>query len=312
LDAAVDGDWSGALRRGDFEAAWRISDRSLRDYCASGAVKHGGERHQQRIWRGEALAGQRVLVRCYHGLGDTIQFVRFAGPLRRIARQVVVWCQPELMSLLRGVDGVDEVIPLHDGTPAAAYDVDVEIMELAHALRADPALISGRVPYLKPGEAARRRPSPGRQVSAGLVWEAGGWDRRRCVPPQLLSRLDALPGVSLYSLQQGAARAMAAAIPARDIAVPDLDALAATIMGLDVVITVDTMVAHLAGALGANVWTMLHAECDWRWPAAGRDTIWYPTMRLFHQPRTGDWSSVIEEITGELKALAAARRTREQ
>jgi len=306
LDAAVDPAWSGALRAGDFERAWRISDRSLRDYCASGAVKHSGERHQQRIWRGEALAGQRVLVRCYHGLGDTIQFVRFAAPLRRLARRVVLWCQPELMSLLRHVEGIDDVVALHDGTPEAAYDVDIEIMELAHALRAEPALISGSVPYLKIGAAPRRRPSPDRAVSVGLVWEAGGWDRRRCVPPQALAGLNSLPGVELYSLQQGAARGMAAIIPAKDIAVPDLDTLAATIVDLDVVVTVDTMVAHLAGALGANVWTMLHADCDWRWPARGRDTVWYPTMRLFHQVRPGDWSSVVARIADELKRYLPA------
>jgi hypothetical protein len=303
LDAAVDRAWSNALREGDFERAWRISDRSLRDYCGSGAVKHSGERHHQRIWRGEDLAGQRVLVRCYHGLGDTIQFVRFAGVLRRVAREVVVWCQPELMSLLRSVDGVDDVVALHDGTPEVAYDVDIEIMELAHALRADSALISGSVPYLKTGAVTRRRPLLDCAVAVGLVWEAGGWDRRRCVPPQALAGLNSLPGVGLYSLQQGPARGMATTIPAKDIAVPDLDSLAATIVNLDIVITVDTMVAHLAGALGANVWTMLHADCDWRWPAGGRHTIWYPTMRLFHQVRTGDWSTVVEQIADELKGF---------
>ena len=113
----------------------RDQDRSLQEYCRSGAIKHTGERHFQRIWRGEKLDGRCVLVRCYHGLGDTIQFVRFAKPLRAIAREVLICAQPELLELLRGVEGVDQLYPLHDGTPDARYDVDIEIMELAHALR---------------------------------------------------------------------------------------------------------------------------------------------------------------------------------
>jgi len=309
LDPAADRDWSGALRAGDFERAWRISDRSLLDYCASGAIKHSGERHQQRIWRGEALAGQRVLVRCYHGLGDTIQFVRFARPLRALARRLVLWCQPELIPLLRRVDGIDALLPLHDGTPEVDYDVDIEIMELAHALRASPEMIVRGVPYLRPGSAAglRTDASDG-TLSVGLVWQAGGWDQRRAVPARALGRLGALSGITLYSLQLGAGRNMAATIPAKDIAAPDLETLAATIMGLDLVITVDTMVAHLAGALGANVWTMLHANCDWRWPTAGRSTIWYPTMRLFHQARPGDWDSVIADVAEAVKAFGAGDR----
>jgi ADP-heptose:LPS heptosyltransferase len=94
---------------------------------------------------------------------------------------------------------------------------------------------------------------------------------------------------------------MAATIPAEDIATPDLASLATAIMSLDLIITVDTMVAHLAGALGAPVWTMLQADCDWRWPKTSRQSIWYPTMRLSHQTVRGEWSNVIEESTSELR-----------
>jgi hypothetical protein len=306
VNSAPDADWVKAMQCGELQRAWEISDRSLQEYCASGAVKHTGERHLQRIWRGEDLRDKRVLVRCYHGLGDTIQFVRFAKPLRLIARKVVLWVQRELLCLLHGVDGVDQLHPLHDGTPDFPYDVDIEIMELAHALRATPDMIASRVPYLACGSAMRLAGDS--RISIGMVWEVGNWDRRRCVPASKLSRLRTAPGVRLCSLQQGAGRDDATIIPAKDIAVADLRRLAARIMGLDLVITVDTMVAHLAGALGAPVWTMLHADRDWRWPKTGRTSIWYPSMKLFHQPRSGDWDSVIDEMVRELGKSASGQR----
>jgi hypothetical protein len=300
LNSPLHREWADALRRNDFQRAWELSDRSLSEYCRSGTTKHAGERHLQRIWRGEDLNNRSVLVRCYHGLGDSIQFIRFVKPLREIAREVIVWCQPELLSLLREVDGVDRVLPLHDGTPDASFEVDIEVMELAHAVRATPQLISRRVPYL--GQMARGK-STNLPLSIGIVWQAGDWNPHRSTPAHLFARLLEQPGIRLFSLQQGSGRALAATIPAEDIAVADLGILSARILQLDLVITVDTMVAHLAGALGARVWTMLHRECDWRWPETGRETIWYPTMKLFHQRTAGDWGSVMEEIMKELEAL---------
>jgi hypothetical protein len=309
LNSAVDRNWAEAMRGSDLQHAWDISDRYLQEYCRSGPAKHTGERHFQRIWRGERLENRRVLVRCYHGLGDTIQFVRFAKPLRETARKVLIWVQPELLELLRGVEGIDSLHPLHDGTPDVDYDVDIEIMELAHALRVTPEVIARRVPYLHVGQSLSRpstQSKQGSRVSVGLVWQAGNWDRRRCVPPRVLKRLNAIPGIRLYSLQQGPGRAMADAIPAEDIAAPDLRSLAATIMSLDLILTIDTMVAHLAGALGVPVWTMLHTDCDWRWPTAGRQSIWYPTMKLFHQPSSGDWEGLLEQVAAELSQFARA------
>jgi hypothetical protein len=300
-------EWADALRRNDFQRAWELSDRSLRAYCLSGAIKHAGERHLQRVWRGEDLNRKSVLVRCYHGLGDTIQFIRFAKRLREIAREVIVWCQPELLSLVRQVEGVDRVLPLHDGTPDAGFDVDIEVMELAHALRATPQLVSDSVPYL-PRTVCKKQ--PGSALSIGIVWEAGNWNPCRSLPAHLFTRLLEQGDVRLLSLQQGRGRALAASIPADDVAVPDIETLAARIMQLDLVISVDTMVAHLAGALSAPVWTMLHRDCDWRWPENSSETIWYPTMRLFHQNTAGDWIGVMEEIAEELKLFEATVRPR--
>src|SRR3954469_25203216 len=120
--------WMAAMRRGDFTLAWQIPDNHLARRLARGEPKHEGPRHLQGIWTGCPLVGKRVLVRCYHGLGDTVQFIRFAAPLRQLAREVIVWAQPPLAGLIATAAGVDRVLPLHDGTPDISFDADIEIM----------------------------------------------------------------------------------------------------------------------------------------------------------------------------------------
>ena len=137
--------WLRHARRGDFDAAWRASDRILE---RAGHHDWTIPRHQQQIWDGSPLAGQRVLIRCYHGLGDTIQFVRYVPLVRALAREVIVWAQPALVPLLRTVSGIGRLLPLRDGTPEVDYDVDVEVMELAHVFRTTLETIPSVVPYL--------------------------------------------------------------------------------------------------------------------------------------------------------------------
>jgi len=288
-----DDPWMAAMRGGDLAAAWTISDEVLQRHRMSGEQNWDRPRHLQHIWTGEPLAGRRVLVRCYHGLGDTIQFVRFIRPLRALARHVVVWAQPALLELVASAAGVDEVLALHDGIPDADYDVDVEIMELPHALRVT-AIPSG-VPYLYP-PCAVRDCNEDRSFTVGVVWEAGSWDLRRSLPLSLMRRIGDLPGIRLISLQVGTAAAQAPSIPAATTDCSTLNQTAARILELDLVISVDTMVAHLAGALGRPVWTLLHADCDWRWGTGRSDCVWYPTMRLFRQARANDWATVVEEL----------------
>src|SRR5687768_12263766 len=122
--------WTEAMRRGDFAAAWKISDALLP--LARTQDHPTVPRHLQNVWNGTPLEGKRVLVRCYHGLGDTIQFIRYAALLKHVAKRVVVWVQPSLIPLLRGVVGVDELLPLHDGVPEVEYEVDVELNELPY------------------------------------------------------------------------------------------------------------------------------------------------------------------------------------
>jgi hypothetical protein len=298
-----------AMRKGDFRRAWTISDALLAARLARGDAVHQGPRHFQSIWNGASLTNKRVLVRCYHGLGDTIQFIRFAAPLRRIASEVTVWAQQPLVRLLAGTAGVDRILPLHDGTPDVEFDRDIEIMELAHALRVDAQTIACQVPYIFPPTHGERPARSARELLVGLVWKSGGWDDRRSVPARLLSRLAHVSGVRLFSVQCGASAAEAASIPAEDISSEDVEETAASLQGLDLLISVDTFAAHLAAALGHPVWLLLHSQCDWRWMNHGNTSIWYPTMRLFRQRRPAEWEPVVEEIAAALAHAVAARES---
>jgi hypothetical protein len=299
-----DDEWMAAMRRGDFARAWEISDEVLREPATSGNACWELPRHEQPIWDGTPLTGKRVLVRCYHGLGDTIQFIRFAAPLRAIAREIIVWVQPSLMELVRTAHGVDKVMPLHDGSPGIDYDVDIEVMELAHALRVQPDTIPVEIPYLFPPRKAA--PSLGPEFNVGIVWQAGGWDPRRSIPAQEMAHLAGASGIRLHSLQRGPARDVASELTSTDISTDDICEAGRRIRQLDLIVCVDTMMAHLAGAIGLPVWLLLHSRCDWRWTAGAR-SVWYPTMQLFRQTKPNDWTSVIASVRDSLIKKAAER-----
>src|SRR3954454_13960150 len=163
--------WISAMRAGNFERAWSITDGDLA-LLSRHDDKHRGPRHLQRIWRGEELRNRAVLVRCYHGLGDTIQFARFLPALAERARRLTVWCQPELLPLIERVEGVDQALPLHEGMVEAEFDVDIEMMEIPHAIRAGRDLVERDKPYLTPPpRAVLPCVAPSRALSVGLVWE---------------------------------------------------------------------------------------------------------------------------------------------
>jgi hypothetical protein len=291
--------WSAHMRRGDFATAWEISDRALAE--RAGRPCWHRPRHLQAIWSGEPLHGKRVLVRCYHGLGDTIQFIRYAPLLHEIAAEVIVWAQPSLLPLLASARGIDRLLPLHDGTPDIDYDVDIELMELPHAFRTTPATLPSAVPYLGVAAGPRRRSE---SVAVGLVWRSGDWNPRRDVPFALMARLSEVRDVELFSLQRDA-RPLE-----RHERIEPLDGIddplgtARAMLALDLVISVDSMPAHLAGALGLRTWTLLPVDPDWRWMEGRDDSPWYPTMRLFRQRRPDDWGALIAGVATELAAFA--------
>ncbi len=243
--------------------------------------------HLRWVWDGRPFAGRRVLVRCYHGLGDTIQYARYLAPLRARAASVTLEVQPELLALLRGA--ADRVVPFDVAHPLPPGEADVEIMELAHALRLRPDGLPGGV----------ARPQPIRTGAVGVCWEAGDWDARRSVPLGALLEALYVSGddgthdcpASLLSLQRGPAARAAVASAFLNPRDDDRDVLrtAALIAGARLVVTVDTMVAHLAGALGATTILLLKHDADWRWGETAH-TPWYPSLRLLRQERPGDWS----------------------
>ena len=298
-----DDPWTRHMRRGDFAAAWAFSDEVLR--ARAGVPCWHLPRHVQYVWTGAPLAGKRVLVRCYHGLGDTIQFIRYVPLLRGVASEVTVWVQRSLLPLVRTVCGVDRAIELHDGTPDAAYDEDVELMELPHVFRTTLATLPAEVPYLhvEPDSV-----EPDGNLAVGVAWQAGDWDERRSVPFELLAPLADVRGVTLHVIQH---RPAEAGWDGRTGIVPPSDRIAdiaRLVAALDLVITIDSMPAHLAGALGRRVWTMLPRDADWRWMEGREDSPWYPTMRLLRQEREGDWAPVVRRVAGELARLATGQR----
>lgn len=294
--------WMRHMRAGEWGAAWGMSDQVLAAHA--GIPCWDRPRHEQWIWDGAPLDGKRVLVRCYHGLGDTLQFIRYAPLLHEIGAEATFWVQPALISLLRTVRGIGTLLPLHDGDAGVDYDADVEIMELSHVFRSTPETLPADVPYLHVDPAPR--PDDGR-LHVGIVWKAGDWDDRRSVPVDLLAPLAAVPGVTLHVLQRGSGLAERPAGFGVDSGSDDPLQAARTLRALDLALTVDSMPAHLAGALGVPVWTLLQAEADWRWMEGRDDSPWYPTMRQFRQERQDDWAPVIARVAAELERLARGR-----
>ena len=294
--------WMRHMRAGEWSAAWRVSDQVLA--ARAGIPCWDRPRHEQWIWDGTPLDGKRVLVRCYHGLGDTLQFIRYAPLLREIGAEATFWVQPALIPLLRTVRGIGTLLPLHDGDAGVDYDADVEIMELSHVFRSTSETLPADVPYLHVDPAPRA--DDGR-LHVGIVWKAGDWDDRRSVPVHLLAPLAEVPGVTLHVLQRGSGLAERRSGFGVDSGSDDPLQAARTLRALDLVVTVDSMPAHLAGALGVPVWTLLQAEADWRWMEGRDDSPWYPTMRLFRQERQDDWAPVIARVAAEMERLARGR-----
>jgi hypothetical protein len=282
-------DWSAAMRRGDYEAAWAVSERVLARRDPLRRDDPAEPYHRRWVWDGRRFEGRHVLVRCYHGLGDTIQFTRYLPLLKRAAASVTLEVQPKLIPLLTGFRGVDRTIAFDPAAPSPPAECDLEIMELAFALRARPDRTE--FPYLSTAADARAR------GTIGLCWRSGDWDDRRSVPPDLLEPLTRHRCITLVAEPTTLAVLNPEGCP------NEILPTAALINGTDLVITVDTLIAHLAGALGQPTWLLLRHDADWRWGEGAERTPWYPSMRLYRQEREGDWSGPLRRIERDLAAM---------
>jgi hypothetical protein len=293
--------WMQAARAGDFATAWTISDRIRAKTTNRGDPTL--PRHLQQIWDGTPVDGRRVLVRCYHGLGDTIQFARYLPALHTMAREVIVWVQPALLDLLATLPAAVTLLPLHDGAPEVAYDVDLEIMELPYVFRSTLETIPNAVPYLQaPSSLARDQRD---QPRIGVVWRAGDWDDTRSIPFRQLQPLLA-SGHAEWCALQGERRREEQHADLQWCTGDTIVDTAAMIQQMDLVVSIDSMPAHLAGALGVPVWTLLPHRADWRWLTNRHDTPWYPTMRLFRQTQAGNWDDVIADVMQSVAARTLA------
>ncbi|MDP9039782.1 MAG: hypothetical protein M3O02_11005 [Acidobacteriota bacterium] len=308
-DGCAAGLWTVHMLRGEFEEAWRQSD----------AIRARGAPDPHRFWNGEPVEAKRVIVRCLHGLGDAVQMMRYMPALERLCAELTVEVPPALVEPARWFDGVHRVITWGADAPPEApdWDVQVEVMELPYLFRTRLAELPLAERYLKLPEevrdAARRAMGVPGLPRVGFVWAAGEWNPARSLPVELVGRMVAATRCECWNLQGGRHRTDWAHVPGtaatRDACEvgEGIVSLAAAIEQLDLVITVDTLAAHLAGALGIPAWVLVQHAADWRWMAAGRDSPWYPTVRLYRQGAPGDWAGVVDDVVCDLQAWAARR-----
>ena len=271
-------------------------------------------------WRGEALNGATVLIHAEQGFGDAIHFARYIPLVAARGGRVIFEAPVELHRLFANIDGVEQVVAFGDPLPDFAWQCPLLSLPLAFAttLRNVP----NTVPYLSadPDSVAEwRRRIAGPALKVGLVWAGRPEhkrDRHRSMTLAELAPLAAIPNVAFYALQKGAAVGEAELAPEGmrlEILSPllgDFADTAAAIMALDLVISVDTSVAHLAGALGKPVWILNAYAPDWRWLEKRNDSPWYPTAELFRQDASRRWAPVVVDVAAELRALAGADATR--
>ncbi len=273
----------------------------------------------QPLWDGSSLQGQTILLFAEQGLGDTLQFIRYAPRVQQHGATVIVQCQAPLLRLLGTCAGIDRLV--HAVTALPPFDVQAPLLSLPRIFRTTLTTIPADIPYLRADPESRahwqQRLNGVRGYKVGIAWQGNPdhkRDRRRSVPLLAFAPLAGVPGVRLVSLQKGPGCEQLPD-PADRLGVLDLtDGLedfadtAAVMSHLDLVITVDTAVAHLAGALGIPVWLALPLVPDWRWLLEREDSPWYPSMRLFRQSVHGDWAGVFERLTAALRQQVEAAR----
>jgi tetratricopeptide (TPR) repeat protein len=307
------------LRKGDFAQGWAEYESRFRKYPSK---RPAGRELLQPQWNGFPLNGRTILLVCEQGLGDIIQFIRYAPILKQQGARVIFECREPLMPLMKGCPGVDVLIA--QGAPLPPYDVHAPLLSLPGLVGTSLERIPNEVPYLSAEPALREKLraklAPCRDLKVGINWQGSRQyrgDFHRSIPLANFAPLARVPGIKLFSLQKNEGLEQlpdfADSFEVTDLGSElDIDTgafmeTAAVLQNLDLFITSDTAVAHLAGALGVPVWMALSTQPDWRWMTDRDDCPWYPTMRLFRQQKFMEWAPVFDRIAAELETLATSK-----
>ena len=292
---------------GSMEEGWRQHESRW----SNPALTNPKPNLPQPRWDGCPLEGKSILLHWEQGFGDTLMFVRYAPRVKALGGRVIVLCQPEVAGLVATCPGVDQVVA--QGDPLPTIDCYLPMMSLPYVFKTDLASIPAEVPYLEVPKEVPNLFGLSKCLAAvqnrrriGLSWAGNpnhARDGQRSIVPATFRPLEALPGIAWFSFQRGAAD-----LPPLP-GIVSLEPLLCTftdtafaLRGLDLLITVDTAIAHLAGALGVPTLLLVSYLPDWRWLLGREDSPWYPTLRILRQPEVGDWDSVIQQV---LEFLAA-------
>jgi Tfp pilus assembly protein PilF len=288
------------LVTGDFDAGWKEYEWRPRRIDVTIPT-----------WDGSPLAGRTILLRSEQGFGDAIHFVRYAALVKARGGVVILETRSDLAELLATCPGVDRVVLV--GTAIPSVDVQADLASLPGIFGTNLANIPAPIPYLYPDadrvESWRQRLGPRTGLRVGIAWQGSRThtnDRQRSVDPSRFAPLAATPGVQLFSLQKGSDARPTCALIDRTAELDSFLDTAALIKNLDLVIAVDTAVAHLAGALGVPVWVSLPYAPDWRWLLDRPDSPWYPTMWLVRQSALDRWDDVFARMSRELESHVSA------
>jgi Tfp pilus assembly protein PilF len=290
---------------GDMAEGWQGYEARLR---VPGLVGPARSFTQPR-WKGESFVGRTLLLHYEQGFGDTLMFVRYAPQVKALGGRVLLAAQAPLADLVATCRGIDEVIP--HGVPLPPFDLHLPLLSLPCVFQTELESIPAEIPYLDVPERVPNRQLIAETLAAsqgdiriGIVTVGNAThknDLARSIPPASLGPLATLPGVAWHSFQLGDVEA--APLPGITSLAPLLSNFSDTayaLSGMDLIITVDTAVAHLAGALGIPVFILLPFSPDWRWMLGREDSPWYPTMRLYRQPDPGDWATAIGQVVTDL------------
>jgi len=300
------------ITKGEFELGWQQHERYLKSSGKNGDTL-------RFLLYNNKIAYKKILLRPEGGLGDTLNFIRYAARLKNMHADVIVACQKQLIPLLSRCPYIDQLIIC--GTHSTEYDADATLMSLPAIFNDDDTTVPQNMPYLFADPQLikywKKELAADTNFKIGICWQADVHNdtsklpiARRGLPLETFTSLSSIKGISLYSLQKYDGTEQLTTLPSNfplqvfndldENTGPFMDT-AAIIKNLDLVITVDTAIAHLAGGLGAQVWLIQpYAIADWRWICNRTDSYWYPTMRIFKQQKPFDYQGVMEEVHNAL------------